>query len=226
MSYPLSTKIPVYGGGRPPELAHERCMDKGDSCNTLNLTISNHAGTHVDCPSHFDPEGKTLTDYPLSHWRCHQIQVIPVSLGSAEICTVQYLQNAYDNNKINNQAAEAVFLLTGWHQKRDDRIYWESPPGFAPEIAPWLRKIFPSIRFFGFDLISLSSFKHRDLGRQAHRAFLCHEHPIMIVEDMNLAPLSSGFSCKNLLISPLMIEGADGAPCTVWVDADSNGFAS
>lgn len=212
----------MYGGGKAPELSQEKCLDKGDSCNTLQLSLSNHAGTHVDCPSHFDPTGKTLTDYPPSHWHCRQLQILTVTLDAAEICTAQHLQKAYERTGLKNQPAEAVLLFTGWHQKRNNKIYWESPPGFSPELAPWLRKTVPSIRFFGFDLISLSSFKHRDLGREAHRAFLCHEHPISIIEDMNLAPLSSGFSCTDLLISPLMLEKADGAPCTVWANRDTD----
>ena len=194
----------------------EKCLDGGDSCNTLQLNFSNHVGTHVDCPYHFDRQGKTLTDYPAEHWHCHNIQILHTDLEKAGLCSVEQMQQALEDSKYKNREAEALFLVTGWNKKRHDKSYWESPPGFSMEIADWLRDEFPALRFFGFDVISLSSYQHRELGRQAHRAFLCHERPIMIIEDMDLSPLDLSFQCQELLISPLMIQGADGAPCTIW----------
>jgi kynurenine formamidase len=73
----------------------------------------------------------------------------------------------------------------------------------------------------GFDFISLSSYAHRDLGREAHRAFLAeleidgdNKDPILIIEDMDLSKIKICLS--KIIVSPLRFEMADGAPVTVF----------
>jgi len=68
----------------------------------------------------------------------------------------------------------------------------------------------------GFDAISLTSFQHRELGREAHRAFLCpHKthNPILIIEDMHLEKLTH--TPASVICGPLMLKDADGVPVTV-----------
>jgi kynurenine formamidase len=60
------------------------------------------------------------------------------------------------------------------------------------------------------DFISLTAYQHRELGRAAHKAFLGGEHPILLVEDMDLNQLSS--QPKSIVCAPLLMKGADGAP--------------
>jgi kynurenine formamidase len=67
----------------------------------------------------------------------------------------------------------------------------------------------------GLDMISLSSFAARDLGRQSHRAFLDHEAPILIIEDMDLSQLSEKQGIEQVIVSPLRVAQGDGSPCTV-----------
>ena len=84
------------------------------------------------------------------------------------------------------------------------------------ELALWLRQDFPAVRAIGMDWISVSSYESRELGRQAHRAFLNPDgegSPVLIIEDMNLSK-----NLKNLaevLVVPILIETIDSAPCTV-----------
>ena len=74
----------------------------------------------------------------------------------------------------------------------------------------------------GFDFISLSSYTNRELGREAHRAFLnksfsglnkdCSK-PILIIEDMHLASLKE---CPNkIVVAPLRYDRSDGSPVTI-----------
>jgi len=39
-----------------------------NTANTLDISICNHAGTHIDVPKHFFNSGKSLSDYPASFW--------------------------------------------------------------------------------------------------------------------------------------------------------------
>ena len=72
------------------------------------------------------------------------------------------------------------------------------------------------MRAIGFDFISLTAYQHREIGREAHRAFLAKyrdKPPIRIIEDMALAALSKAPS--EVTVLPLFVRGADGAPVTV-----------
>ena len=63
------------------------------------------------------------------------------------------------------------------------------------------------------DFISLTSFQNRELGRESHRSFLGGEHPILLIEDMDLSQLST--SPLSIQCLPLLIYGLDGAPVSI-----------
>jgi hypothetical protein len=65
------------------------------------------------------------------------------------------------------------------------------------------------------DLISISGFSNRKAGRDAHHAFLSPKtgNPILLIEDMNL---NFDGILKQITVSPLLVEEADGTPCTIF----------
>ena len=69
------------------------------------------------------------------------------------------------------------------------------------------------------DLISVSSYSNRLEGRKAHHAFLNPEEgdPILLIEDMKLDTVGP-FS--KIIVAPLLIDKADGVPCTVIAHTD------
>ena len=54
----LSPELVVWEGDAPVEIERTSQMEKGDEYNLSALKMSVHAGTHVDAPRHFLPEGK------------------------------------------------------------------------------------------------------------------------------------------------------------------------
>jgi len=53
----------------PPLEVHERRrMSRGDDANASALTVSVHAGTHVDAPFHFVPDGAGIDAVPLERF--------------------------------------------------------------------------------------------------------------------------------------------------------------
>ncbi|MBI1859638.1 MAG: cyclase family protein [Deltaproteobacteria bacterium] len=213
LSYPLSPTTPAYGGGKRPQFEQVRSLEKGDSCNMLELLLTNHSGTHIDMPAHFIKSGPTVTQAPLDFWFTTNVGVMDLKrcpapgqlLGSEDLPLASISADC-----------EALLLKTGWGGHRGENVYWQNPPGFQPELAADLRQQCPRLRFFGFDLISLSSFVNREEGRRAHRAFLGGDQPIHPIEDMDLSALPAPI--HSLLVSPFFLEGGDGAPVTVWAN--------
>jgi arylformamidase len=87
-------------------------------------------------------------------------------------------------------------------------------PGISPGIGNWLRK-FCDLRTIEFDSISLTSYQHREIGREAHKCFLSEGEgeSILIIEDMNLEELRT--RPKNVFSIQILYEKADGAPTTI-----------
>ncbi len=211
LSHFLNQETPCYAGNTSDiSIEAASCICSGDSANSLIIKFKNHIGTHIDLPRHFSRNGKTLSDYPDSFWFFSNIQLIDLPCKPSQMIMVKDLEH-----KINN-STDFLIIKTGFESYRSEEAYWNSNPGIHSEVGHWLREKFPCLRAIGFDFISLSSFKNREEGRKSHRAFLDGEssEPIVIIEDMFLSEAPKEF--KEIIISPLLIENADGVPVTIF----------
>lgn len=214
LSYPLDQNTPAYGGGEGARIISTKSIAHNDSCNTSNWSFSNHLSTHLDFPRHFVENGKTMDDYDPEFFFFNRVGSIVLSgIGSGEILTWQHLKKTSISKDI-----EILLIKTGFCEKRSSSIYWKCNPGFHPDLANELRDAFPFLRVLGFDSISLSSFSNRELGREAHKSFLDHTRPILLLEDMNLIEISEATNFGRVVVAPWVVREADAVPCTVMAD--------
>lgn len=210
LSYQISENTPLYGNSSGIEIKPQQQQSKGNSCNSMTWKFSNHTGTHVDCPRHFTPHGQTVTDYPPEFWVFNKIEIVDIS-DTVYDCQVIEPEIIPD---FRIREPELVLFHTGYGKFRGTDKYTLTPPGFSENIYYWLKKNYPSVRCIGMDIISISSFCNRTEGRKAHKAFLAPKHgePVLIIEDMNL-----NFTCelRQVIVAPLLVNNADGSPCTV-----------
>jgi len=216
LSHFLDTSTPAYGGGETFQTVFLKSMERNDSCNTARWTLPNHIGTHIDCPRHFSRNGKTLSDYPAEFWLFKSVSFVDISpVTPAQQIDMTVLQFG----KILPET-DLLLIKTGFGEKRSDQVYWEENPSFSSDLAEYLRKQCTKLRVMGFDTISLSSWKDRELGRKAHRAFLDTQQPIMLLEDMDFSQFESGTPIIQVIISPLPVRNADASPCTVLAEVE------
>lgn len=210
LSYPLSENTPLYGNGTCIELAQVQQQRLGDSCNTMKWTIPNHAGTHIDAPRHFSETGRTITDYSPEFWIFHRVELVDIShtVEDGQLIEPALLPRFIHENP------ELLLIKTGYGKYRGTSRYTLTPPGISENLAFWLKERYPSIRCIGVDLISISSYARREDGRKAHHAFLSQEKgsPILLIEDMDL---SLDEKLKQVIVSPVLVDQADGSPCMV-----------
>lgn len=202
--------MPVYGGTALLDIHAIKSIAKGDSANVFGFLLQNHWGTHIDCPAHFFEDGRKVTDYPPEFWLFRNPQVIEVSLKPNEL--LQY--NRW--TEYINPETDILLFKSGWYKLRNREIYSFENPGIHPEVGFFLREKYPAIRAVGIDWISLSPYKDRHIGREAHKAFLNHNginNPILVIEDMDLSHDMKGL--QELRTIPLLIDMLDSAPCTV-----------
>lgn len=216
LSYPYESSTPGYGSSAiRVGIESIKSQRRGDSCNTYRIGLENHLGTHVDGPAHFFTGAQELFEYAAEYWIFHNPLVVKMPLEPEQIVQVEDLQPYLVDS------ADLLLLNSGWSYMRGEELYSERNPGIAPEVGQWLRENYPNIRAIGFDFVSLASFAHRELGREAHRAFLDPEGtsaPVMIFEDMDLSRLE-GTLCQ-VVAAPWRIKGIDSAPCTIigWLE--------
>jgi len=210
LSYFLSENTPLYGNSTGIEFNVDKQINDGDSCNTMNLSFPNHSGTHIDFPYHFNSQGKTLTDYPADFWEFKQVTLVDLSgkVSESQIIVSEMFPS------LENRDIELLLIKTGFGIYRGTDRYTLTPPGLSSELANYFRQQFPVLRCVGMDLISVSSYRNREEGRKAHHAFLNPKEgqPILLIEDMKL---DVDDPIKKVIVAPLLIENADGVPCTV-----------
>lgn len=214
LSHSLSQTTPGYGGGQGFHSSSDKKQAAGDSCNTQKWSLSNHIGTHVDAPRHFFEIGAAVDHYPADWWVFHDVAVCAVPVGGKG----RWI-GPEDVAGLVGMDDEAALIVTGFEGLRDATAYWEDNPGLSPELGFWLRRNRPALRLVGVDFISIARLADREKGRESHRVFLDPAgdgHPILPVEDMRLSPLENGRrKIKRMVVSPLRVVGADGAPVTV-----------
>jgi arylformamidase len=211
LSHSLGQVVPAYGCENAElTLRQMKSVRDGDSCNTFWLGLENHFGTHVDAPAHFYDDGMTIAEYPPEAWLCHHPCVVRLELKENALIGIDILAGHI------RETTDIVLIQSGFQRFRGMRKYSYNNPGLKPEVGSWLRREYPLVRMVGFDFVSLAAFQHRDLGREAHRAFLDPQGggtPILLIEDMDLSCGLDGL--ESVLVVPLRVAGLDSAPCTV-----------
>lgn len=211
LSHALDERTPAYGGGVGLSIGVEKSLAEGGSCNMIRVTLSNHLGSHVDVPRHFLHDGRTIDAYDPSDWVFNVPRLIdlsPVEPGCIIYpSTIDLVGSGCDAR------TDLLLIRTGFEKWRGEDVYWRDGPGFSPDLAEYLVSALPRVRAIGFDSISLSSYQHRELGREAHRRFLGAN--VRIFEDLALSQVNRCDSLASVMALPLRIAGADGAPCTV-----------
>ncbi|TAN45263.1 MAG: cyclase [Nitrospirae bacterium] len=209
LSHALTRELPVYGGGANLEITQVKSLEGGDSSNVYRFGMENHWGTHVDCPAHFFQNGMRISDYAATEWIFESPFLLETGMNENRVIIPEDVFSV-------PETADMLLIKTGFACLRGSEKYVMKNPGFSPEAGFWLRKNRPAVRAVGFDFVSLSPFHNREMGREAHRAFLDPEGenaPIRIIEDMHL--IGNISRLVSVWVAPLVIEGLDSAPCTV-----------
>jgi len=180
----------------PPMEVHERRrMSRGDDANATALTVSCHAGTHVDAPFHFLPDGAGIDAVPLERF-----------VGPALVHAVdadRYI-TAEHVKEIPLDGATRVLFKTRNSQLLKRREFEPNFVAFSVDAARAL--VGRGVQLVGLDYLSVA---HADQQVQVHRAFL--DHGVVLLEGVDLSEISPGR--YELMCFPLRLRGLDGAPC-------------
>lgn len=215
LSHFIDNNSPVYGNDDGFKAKQLKSINAGDTANTQLWQLPNHLGTHIDLPRHFYKGGRVLNDFSPNYFSCKNIAYVDLSFC---IRSGMLIGPEFFSDRCLDSSVEAIIVKTGFGTFRKEDMYWKENPGFDSGLAEYLRERFKRIRFFGFDSISLTSYMWRDKGKVVHKEFLQDDHPIIPIEDMNLDILGQNSIIQKMIISPLLVNGADGTPVTIFAD--------
>ncbi len=151
----LTPRTAVFPGDTPVSISPVMQMRNGDSCNVTALTMSAHAGTHVDAPLHYSDAGIGIDAVPLDTL-IGPARVITVETRG-EI-TVEMLHSTLPTPR--STFPTRLLLHTPASDVPDD--VWE--PTFAylsAEAADWLGA--NGVRLIGVDTPSVDFLSSKDL---------------------------------------------------------------
>ena len=195
ISLNLSSETVRWVGAPPLELLERRRIHRGDPVNASALTMSVHAGTHVDAPLHFVPDGAGVDSLPLE-----------VFIGPAVVHAVdaeRYITEEHVN-AIELGGATRVLFKTRNSELLRKPDYDPDFVAFSVEAARAL--VARGLRLVGLDYLSVA---HADTQVPVHRAFL--DHGVVLLEGVDLSEVAPGR--YELICFPLKLRGLDGAPC-------------
>ena len=184
-----------WPGDAPFALNRVSDLARGDDCTLSTLSMSAHAGTHVDAPLHFVKRGRSVDTLPLD-----------ATVGPARVIVIRN-PRVITTEEIRGhriRAGERLLFKTQNSARRQPGVFFESYVALAPDAADYLAA--RRVRAVGIDGPSIAPAD--DQMAQTHRVLL--RAGIWIIEWLDLRRVSAG-RC-DLVCLPLRIVGGDGAP--------------
>ncbi|KAJ3531318.1 hypothetical protein NM208_g8935 [Fusarium decemcellulare] len=147
------------------------------------ISMSDHAGTHVDAPKHFDPSPGALSidQMPLSDF---YTQGICLDLSHAELragITVEEMERALSQTGQEIKQGDSVLLYMAYNKRvsPEDPRWQHDFPGLLPESVHWLAD--QGCKIFGVEAVSPAP--EGELNFLAHN--ICGERNITHIEGLD-----------------------------------------
>lgn len=202
ISVPLRTMLVGWPGDVPVEIARRMDLAQGADYNISMITMSTHAGTHMDAPLHFISGGATIDSMPLDA-TVGPARVIEIADTSA--VTAAELET-HDPREGERLLFKTVNSLERWY----DLPFREPYVSIGCDAAEFLAA--RKVRCVGIDYLSVGS-TDPAAACETHRTLL--EAGVWVIEALYLAEVPPG-PC-DLVCLPLRVEGAEGAPARAIV---------
>ncbi len=196
ISMPLYEGMPAFPGDPPFRAEALRRLARGDPYELSQLSFGSHAGTHLDPPSHFLPDGASVDalDLEALNGPCEVVAVDPSrrSVGVEDLLHVR-------------RGTARLLLRTANSARWAQRLaFFEDYVGLEREAAQ--RLVALGVRLVGIDALSVELDPHG--GFPVHRELL--GAGIAVLEGLLLGAVAPG--AYGLTCLPLALRGGDGGP--------------
>lgn len=196
ISVEIRNGMPFYPGDPGAAIEPVHSIDGGAVANIAELRLGSHAGTHIDAPRHFLPDGATVDRLPLD-----------VLIGPARVLDLTAADGLISRDQLvaaGVDGADRVLLKTTnsalWRLPEFQRDYI----ALAEDAAALL--VDSGVRLVGIDYLSIERFKPEVY--QVHQTLL--GAGVIVLEGIDLTGVAAGD--YRLACLPLKVRDGDGAP--------------
>lgn len=192
ITMPLYKNMPVWPGDTPFDYRLMATLTS-DGANVGEITMSLHAGTHIDAPFHYDDFGKSIDALPLDLFIG---PVLLIDVTGKEQIQKQHLE------ELSLNGIERIFFKT-----KETYDLYRFDPSYTtihPEAVTFLAN--KGIKVIGTDAPSVDAVE--DTTLQAHHA--CKNEGIYIIENLHLKDIVGGL--YEFIGLPLAIQSGDASP--------------
>ena len=178
----------IYSGDPSPKAEKLKSMEQGENYNLSMFSMCAHNGTHIDAPSHFIKDGKSIDEIP------------------GDI-TIGYCYVTEHNGEMTADDASLV-LKKARNQGADERILIAGDVTVTEEAAEVFAKA--GIKLLGNEGQTVGP---KDAPMRVHQVMLGAE--TVLLEGIVLRNVSEG---KYFLsAAPLNLKGLEGSPCRAYL---------
>lgn len=170
---------------------------------TKQLLISDHAGTHVDAPTHFHADSESIDHQPLEKFFGKAVLLDVSDKEVRQPVDINLVQRTLERDRLEIHQGDIV-LIRAWRGHWDDQEFLRVC-GLSIDAALWLRGA--GMKAVGIDLANIED--NSDMTRRVHVYLLQEKVPIF----ENIANLGS-LPCKRFLFAgfPLHLKDCTGSP--------------
>lgn len=200
VSLPIVSTMHTMPGNTAALIHPDQRLVMGDGANLSSLTISLHAGTHIDAPCHQFEGQDGIDALPLD-------QVVGpawvAAIPDVKIVTRADLESA----AIPVDTVRLLLKTANSRHLRDEVPFLQQYVGLENDGAEWV--VERGITVIGIDYLGIEP-PGRIMSRTHH---ILMEAGVTIIEGLDLAVIESG--AYLLLCLPLPIIGGDGSPVRI-----------
>jgi arylformamidase len=195
ITYPLTPALTVWPGDTPVRFETVKAIGETSHSAVSKLTLSSHAGTHVDAPCHFVKGAGSVDSLDLS-----------VLIGEALVVSVEGPEISgpvIETLGIPDSTARVIFKTESSDRFNGKEAFFEDFVGVTPSGAEQLLE--RGVKLIGIDYLSVAAHKE---SLEVHRLLL--GKGVVLLETLDLKAVLPG--PYQLVCLPLKLEGLDGSP--------------
>jgi kynurenine formamidase len=204
LSQPVAHDGPCWPEQTPPIIRHaERRAVSGFNVETIEMT--DHTGTHVDAPFHFDDDGATIDQIPLETFAGPALFVdLREAVEPETEIGPDQLRPCLDRLR----EGDFAILVTGWGDRRGvTEEFLKRFPYLGGDGARLL--LDHGAAGVGIDALSIGGWGGPEVGVPAHAALLGAGRPVF--EELHVPDELAGRRAF-LTAFPILLAGCGGAP--------------
>ena len=196
ITFPLTPELTVWPGDTLTAVSTVKEVGKDARSMVSRLTMSSHAGTHVDAPAHFVEGGKSVESLSLDALmgECRVVEVSDNEITAGVIDAVD----------LPDRVERVLFKTT------NSRRFSGAEPFFKDYVGVTLcgaeRLVDMGVKLIGLDYLSVAAYSDIE---EVHHTLL--GKGVVLLETLNLQNVVPG--TYRLVCLPLRLEGVDGSPC-------------